>query len=328
MNSYQLITRNLQEVINPESLINVLSTRPARGYWRIIPTSSIHLGYFGPLLKLRDFVQAGCEITILIDDVHVMLNYQTTSDNWTKYTIRLIKSMLKLLKVDVSQIKFVVGSSYQLTPDVTFNLYKLINQIPIQYSMTVGAEVVKHEKNPKLINLLYPLLNLLDEKYLQADFALGEANQRKNLIYNINNNLRTDNNQTQCTYLLIQGLDLTANPPAVVLNGVEKRSTSSSDKIDILERPKSIETKIRKSCCLDRQNAILALYHQLIFRLDDEFRFEKNGEHLIFTSYEQLENSFIEGNISSIDLKTNLSSFLIEFLKPIRKEFSRPFIIK
>lgn len=42
-----------------------------------------------------------------------------------------------------------------------------------------GAEVVKQVQNPLLSGLLYPLLQSLDEQYLNADAEFGGVDQRK-----------------------------------------------------------------------------------------------------------------------------------------------------
>ena len=72
---YQLITRNLQEFVGSEEEIKkILTSRSLKIYWGTAPTGRIHIGYFIPILKLADYLLAGCEVTILIADLHAYLD--------------------------------------------------------------------------------------------------------------------------------------------------------------------------------------------------------------------------------------------------------------
>ncbi len=70
------------------------------------------------MTKIADFLQAGCEVTILFADLHGYLDNQKAP--WellklrTKYYEAAITAMLKSLKVPTEKLKFVVGTSYQV----------------------------------------------------------------------------------------------------------------------------------------------------------------------------------------------------------------------
>lgn len=51
---YDLITKNLQEVLNPQIIKDVLEKekRPLKLYWGTAPTGRPHCGYFVPMTKL------------------------------------------------------------------------------------------------------------------------------------------------------------------------------------------------------------------------------------------------------------------------------------
>lgn len=62
---YEIITRNLQEVIGGERLKTILQERDLRVYWGTAPTGRPHIAYFVPILKMADFLMAGCEVRTL-----------------------------------------------------------------------------------------------------------------------------------------------------------------------------------------------------------------------------------------------------------------------
>lgn len=66
--SYELITRDLQEVLGGDRLKELLEKgeRPVRCYWGTAPTGRPHLGYLVPLTKIADFLRAGVEVKVLL----------------------------------------------------------------------------------------------------------------------------------------------------------------------------------------------------------------------------------------------------------------------
>ena len=98
-----LITRNLQEVIGGDEMARLLQQkeRPLKIYWGTATTGKPHVGYFLPLCKIADFLEAGCEVTILFADLHAFLdNMKSTWEllAWrVEYYQALIKAMLQSL---------------------------------------------------------------------------------------------------------------------------------------------------------------------------------------------------------------------------------------
>ena len=71
---HQLITRGLQEVLGDERLKTILGERDLNVYWGTAPTGRPHIGYFVPMVKLADFLRAGCHVTVLFADLHAYLD--------------------------------------------------------------------------------------------------------------------------------------------------------------------------------------------------------------------------------------------------------------
>ena len=73
--------------------------------------------------------------------------------------------------------KFVLGSSYQKSPEYIMDVYKLSSLVSEHDAKKAGAEVVKLVESPLLSGLLYPGLQALDEQYLGCDFQFGGVDQ-------------------------------------------------------------------------------------------------------------------------------------------------------
>ena len=64
---WSLISENLAEVIDAPILQKILDEgRNPRIYWGTATTGRPHTGYFVPALKIAQFLQAGCDVVILL----------------------------------------------------------------------------------------------------------------------------------------------------------------------------------------------------------------------------------------------------------------------
>lgn len=344
---YDLITKNLQEVIGGHHLKEILGERDPIVYWGTAPTGKPHIGYFIPLLKIRDLVNAGCNVIILIADLHAFLdNLKSPFEKIefrSQYYIKVLKLMLQILNVDLNKITFVKGSEFQLTKEVSLDMFKLASITKVSHAKHSGAEVVKKSNDPYLTSLLYPLLQSLDEVYLKADAELGGVDQRKIFGY-ARDFLPQIGYSRKFTHLMnpiISGLSRKKSDTQHSTDNIENKMSSSdeSSKIDLLDTPETIKTNVNKAYCLIgdiNDNSVLAMVKNLVFKIQDTFtisRSEENGGSLTFYNYKELENAYLISNILDLntphhkihpmDLKNGLSQFLIHLLDPIRKEFEK-----
>lgn len=95
----------------------------------------------------------------------------------TKYYKFILLAVFNSLGIPVSKLRFVEGSSYQLTKEYNLDNYKLCATVSEHDAKKAGAEVVKQVESPLLSGLLYPGLQALDEQYLGVDFQFGGIDQ-------------------------------------------------------------------------------------------------------------------------------------------------------
>ncbi|KAF8808908.1 tyrosine tRNA ligase [Phlegmacium glaucopus] len=352
---YDLITRRLQEVLGGDSIKAILAEgRQPKCYWGTAPTGRPHIGYFVPLAKIADFLRAGVHVTILLADVHAFLdNMKAPLDlvtHRTKYYKYLLMAVFKSLGIPTSALRFVEGSSYQLTKEYNLDNYKLCATVSEHDAKKAGAEVVKQVESPLLSGLLYPGLQALDEQYLDVDFQFGGVDQRKIFTF-------------AELYLPKLGYAKRAHLMNAMVPGLVGDKMSSSDansKIDFLDSPELVRKKLKSAFCeegnvekngvlsflevvlipisllrLDRQaeagNTLLeeGLGDQRPFISDDApadtvfsiERDEKFGGSTHYKCFDDIKADFENKVLHPKDLKTSVANGIVRLLEPIGKAF-------
>lgn len=114
-------------------------------------------------------------------DVHAFLDNLkaplTLVEHRTRYYEHCLRAVFTSLSIPVSKLRFVQGSTYQLSQEYNMDNYKLCAIVTEHDAKKAGAEVVKQVESPLLSGLLYPGLQALDEQYLDVDFQFGGVDQ-------------------------------------------------------------------------------------------------------------------------------------------------------
>lgn len=324
---FSLIKRNLQEIIGEEKMKEILKERDLKLYWGTATTGKPHIAYFVPMSKIADFLQAGCEVTILFADLHAYLDNMKAPwsllDLREKYYEAVIKAMLKSIGVPLEKLKFVKGTDYQLSREYTLDVYKLSSLVTEHDAKKAGAEVVKQVDHPLLSGLLYPGLQALDEEYLKVDAQFGGVDQRK--IFTFAEKYLPHLGYTKRIHLM--------NPMVPGLTGAKMSSSEADSKIDLLDTPAQVKNKLKKAFCEPgnvQDNGVLSFCKHVLYPIcvkDSQFvisRSPENGGDITYKSYEELEKAFAKELLHPGDLKAGVEVYLNKLLDPIRKEFESP----
>tara|TARA_Y100000310_G_scaffold94081_1_gene91712 strand:- start:7142 stop:8167 length:1026 start_codon:yes stop_codon:yes gene_type:complete len=316
------ITRGLQETIGEEELLKKLkSKKEISVYWGTMPTGSISIAYFFPMLKIADFLKAGLKVKILISDLHAALDsvpWEILEKRY-KYYKEAILTILKTIDVDIKRLEFVKGSELQLNKEYLHDLLKLSTLTSLKNSKKATSEGVKSAigENPKLSGFIYPLMQALDEEYLKVDAQFAGADQRKIMVYSRE-------------FLPKIGYKPRIELMIPMIRGLvgEKMSSSiEATKIDILNDEETVKKKINKADCIagNPNNGLMGLLEHFIMVLKqdkkEKFMVERKKEYggnLEYSSYKELEKDFISKKLHPLDLKNSVALEINKILKNLQ----------
>ncbi len=321
---FDLITQDLEEVIGEEDILEILGERPFRIYLGSATTGKPHLGYFVWVLKMADFLKAGCEVTLLFADLHAYLDNMKSDWDQLEYRVEFYKlvitKMLEIAGVDTKNLRYIKGTDFQLSEKYTLDLYRAAATTSLRDAKKAGAEVVKQVESPQISSILYPLLQALDEEYLQVDAQLGGSDQRKIFTYAREHLPRLGyKKRVHLMTPLIPGLTKTG----------KMSSSEPNSKVDFDDSQEVVLDKVMKAFSVDKEvegNGLLAICKYILFKVltpkGESFkvnREEKWGGDLSYDNYEDLEKDFVNGNLSSVDLKPAVAREVESLIAPIRE---------
>ena len=316
---FELIKRNTIEIINEDKLKNLLEKKKKPVVYCGYETSgSIHLGHLVSMTKLLDLQKAGFEVKVLFADWHTYLNQK---GNW-KFINEQLKKWEKGFKASgLKNVEFIKGSEIERNLDYIDDVLKLAVKNTLNRGLRSMQTVARDFENAKISQVIYPLMQITDFKYLKVDGALGGIEQRK------------------IHMLALESLkDIDYKTPFLIhhelipsLKGPEKGKMSSSDElsmISIKDSDKEIQTKIKKAHCeigVVKENPILSIIKLIIFPRYDKFLIEGNkkfgDKDEVFKSYEELEKKFGGREVWPSNLKSACAKYLCEIIGEIRKGF-------
>ncbi|MBI2175908.1 tyrosine--tRNA ligase [Candidatus Woesearchaeota archaeon] len=321
---FKLVKRNTQEILIEVELKKLLEEKKQpRGYIGLATTGKIHIGYFIPMMKVGDFLKAGFKFTILLADIHAHLDDQKTPfellDYRVKYYREIISAMISSLGVSTQNLEFKKGSDFQLEKNYTLDVYRLAALNTFDRCKRAAAEVVRFGENPKLSGFLYPILQALDEQYLDVDVQYGGIDQRKILAFARENLPR----------LGYRARVEVMTPMLPGLRGAKMSSSVESSKIDLLDSPEKVKEKINAAHCpiAVEENGILAFlkYVIMVHKNDNGQKLvisrpEKFGGDVAYDNYENLEHDYLAKKVHPTDLKNAVAEEVNKLLGPIRQQ--------
>ncbi len=320
----ELIKRNTEEIITNQELEEVIKTKKQpSAYIGMACTGRIHIGYFVPIMKIKDFLKAGFKFKILIADLHSYLDDQKTPfkllDKRVKYYKEVLSLMLKSVNADTTHLEFVRGSDFQLEKEYIKDMLKLSALNTLTRCKRAASEVVRFGDEPKLSGFIYPIMQALDEEYLKIDCQYGGIDQRKLLMF-ARENLPRLGYKARIEIM---------TPMLPGLKGEKMSASIEQSKVDIISPKEQLKNNIEKAFCPEGQiqgNGVLAFFKHVLMVLKEETkenliikRAERFGGNIIYSLYSDLEKDFVNKKLHPMDLKTSLIEELDKLIAPIRE---------
>jgi len=317
-----LIKRNTEEIIGEEELKELLEKKKKPVlYWGTAPTGKPHIGYLLPALKIADFLKAGFHVKILLADLHAAMDNVPWNilEKRYDYYKKIIPLLIKSIVGDVKELEIIQGSAMELKPEYMYDVLKMSSLVSVHDATKAASDVVKMTENPKLSGIIYPLMQAIDEQYLEVDCQLGGTDQRKIMVL-------ARENLPKIGYK--QRVEI-MNPLIPGLVGKKMSSSDERTKIDLLDDEDTIKKKVNSADCIEGNpdNGVMAFLKYVIMTIkhDKKEKFvvkrdKKFGGDVSYNTYEEVEKDFVEKKLHPMDLKIAVAKEISEILKPIQKE--------
>ncbi|RMF06175.1 tyrosine--tRNA ligase [Candidatus Woesearchaeota archaeon] len=314
--AFDLMRRNAVEVVDEAELREHAKRcgsdeRPVV-YCGYETSGDVHLGHLVTITKLLDFQKAGAKVKVLFADWHTWLNQKGDWDFIKKQVSEWEKIFRAAGLVDA---EYVLGSSFQRSIEYVDDVLKLSLRTTLNRALRSMQEVGRDMEHAKVSQMIYPLMQIADIKWLGVDIAYGGIEQRK--IHMLAREL-------------LPGLEYKAptcvhTPLIPSLTSKGKMSSSVSESlISLKDDEASVAKKLRKAYCPEgvvEENPVLAIAKLVVFPRVTEFvveRPEKFGGNVAFSSYDELERTFVARELHPMDLKDAVAKHLSKILGEIQ----------
>ncbi len=319
-----LVTRHTEEVVQEDELADLLADDGTpSAYIGYAPTGEMHIGHFTTMRKLADFLNAGLDVTVLIADLHAHLDDEKSPfdllDARSEYYRVAIEAMIDAAGADADAITFVRGTDFELEEEYSLELYRMAAETTIARTQRAASEVVRESDSPNLGGLLYPLMQNLDVRALEADIAYGGVDQRG--IYMLGREMLPEHGWKApvCIFApLLSGL-----------SGGKMSASEASSKVNLTDDRETVLDKIEGAYCPagEREdNGVLEYLEHLVFPVLAERgqdvqieRPEEYGGDLVYETYEDLETDFVSGELHPADLKPAAGAAISAVVAPVRE---------
>lgn len=315
MDKLELVSRNVEEVVTPEELNALMETNPhPKIYVGYEPSGNIHLGHMITANKLIDCQRAGFSVTVLLADLHAYLNRKGTMEEIAKIA-EYNKRCFIALGLSEDRTRFVLGSSFQLSPEYVTDVLKLSCDTTLNRARRSMDEVSRDQEDPRVSQMIYPLMQALDIAYLGVDVAMGGMDQRKIHMLAREELPALGFKPPVCLHTpILLGLDGT------------KMSSSKGNNISVDEPADVVAKKIEKAFCpmgTVENNPVLDLFRYHIFIKHPAViieRPERHGGNLEYTSYAALCDDFAAKKVHPVDLKKSAAKYMNLILESVREK--------
>jgi tyrosyl-tRNA synthetase len=311
----EIITRNLEEILLEEELIELLrSKKKIRTYVGYETSGFVHIGTAATAFKQLDFIKASWEVVVLLADLHTLLNSKGSED-WIESMIDYWREVFKAL--GLKKAEYVTGSEFEYEPKYVLNLLRSMlftTQTRAHRSMDV---ISKEMEDPKVAQLVYPLMQSLDIGALNLDVAHGGMEQRKIHVLAREILPKLGYKKPVCVHSAL--LSSIKGPG-------EKMSSSKPETVILVhEKPESIRKKVQGSYCVKGQeedNFPLDVAKMIVFPVLGELtviRPEKFGGDIHYSRIEDIVSDFTQEKLHPLDLKKAVAEATIKVFAEVRE---------
>ena len=298
--------------------------------WSIAISRKPNLALLSQIAKIRDFIKAGCSITVLATDVLSHLSDCQVLD-WGlapkrgEYYLEVIKATFKAMDLPLDRIKFVLGSSFQKNRNYALDMYRLSAMVTCKESKDAVDKIVNDSS--LLSTLLVANMIALDEKHLRANVHYGTEKMLPAFQFATKCLPLIEDECSNIMHLCSEDMPSLLNKPGI---------TPEEEFIELSDTENTLKKKLKAAFCESGNiafNPVLSLAKLIVFPFLEENHFtirrtEENGGNIYFSNFSDLEKYFSTGNLHPADIKQAVLGYLVELFSNVRGQISESKVVK
>ncbi|MBS7248096.1 MAG: tyrosine--tRNA ligase [Candidatus Jordarchaeales archaeon] len=333
----QLVRSCSAEIVTEEELRELfeVNEKPV-AYDGFEPSGLAHLpvAVYRPII-LEKLMKTGIRFKLLLADSFAWINNKLGGDierirDAGKYFIEVWKAA----GVDFSKVDVVWHKEHFDDPEYWKKVMMIAKNVTVSRTMRALTIAGRKESasNPTAF-LFYPVMQCADIFQLEVDICQLGIDQRKvNMLAREVAPLFGRRKPIAIHHPLLLGLkvgegiggfDEDEKIDFMISSKMSKSVPDSA--IFIHDSREDIWRKIRNAFCPPRVvegNPIMDIMEKIIFEKRREVTVERKGKDaLTFTSYSELKESYVKGEIHPLDLKEAAARYLDDIIDPIRRHF-------
>ena len=316
-----LILRGVAECVTEDELDKLLLSKDSpKAYVGFEPSGLLHAGSLVPMLKCRELVEAGFEVTILLADWHGYIN-DKLGGSWDNLRAG-VEYQRQMFSVFCPGVKFRTASdlvSQEGYWEMVLRVSKASSLKRMRRALSIMGRDEK-EGDRDMSKFFYPAMQATDIYALEVDLALGGMDQRHAhmLARDAADKLKLSKPVALHTPLLGS-----LSGPGRMDTDAKMSKSNPSGTLLVHDSKKVLTKKLSKAFCpLEREgNPVLDIWQHLLEPALGKIvieRPEKFGGNLEFNSYLDLEESYLSGSLHPLDLKNGTAAGLYEVVKPMQ----------
>lgn len=331
MSQLDKIIRNTEEIVTQDELKALIKGKKIpSAYIGIEPSGLVHIGSIICIDKVKDLLDSGFKVIVLLADWHAYLNDKLGGDIQDIRTCgEYIKDCFSAFGLESDELEFVYAKDVLDSIDYWEKVLRISKKSSlhrIKRTLTImGRKENEVEMDASM--LIYPAMQVADIFALNVDVALGGMDQRKAhmLARDVSEKLGWKKVAAIHTPLL-SGLQGGGR-----MDTLETKMSKSSPENSILihDSPEEVLRKIKKAYCPEGEvigNPVMEICRYIIFNNFDTMtitRPEKFGGDLQINSYLELEEIYSSGGLHPQDLKISTARYLSEILASVQEYFEK-----
>ena len=334
---FSLIKQVGEEVITEDELKHILETKKNPIAYDGFEPSGTNIHIAQGLLRainVNKMTKAGCTFKFLVADWHAWANNKMGGNleriqKVGKYLIEVWKAS----DMDLKNVKFIWASDLLNNRDYWRTVLQVSRNSTVKRIIRTGEIMGRTESEVlQASQIIYPCMQAADIFHLKAEIAQLGMDQRKvNILAREIGPKIGFWKPVIVSHHMLMGLGEPPKTGKAVERAIEmKMSKSNPDSaIFMSDTEEEIQRKIKKAYCpagTVEENPILEYCKYIIFEKFKTIRVErpkKFGGNLEFSSYEDLENKFLQKKLHPMDLKQSTAEYLNKLVDPVRKKLEK-----